>query len=77
MGLDDVKQFMHDGQKEQLIEKLIRTGVIGADDAATLRDAVQAWRDGELTYAAITRWLNSKDGVDVSMNAVRNWMLSQ
>ena len=77
MGLDDVKRFMSDASKEHLIDTLIRQGVVTSDDAVTLREAVGAWRSGELTMAAVSRWLNSKDGVSVSDAAVRNWLQAQ
>ena len=76
MGLDEVYRFMHDGRKLTAVDRLYQQGVLTDEHMTTLREAAAAYHNGEITLAAITRWVNSKDGVMLSPTSVRNWVLS-
>jgi hypothetical protein len=77
VSLDDIKQFVTVATKQHLIDLMIAQQTISTDDVATLREAVDGVRNGEVTIAAVARWLNSKDGVSISDAAVRNWLQAQ
>lgn len=56
------------------IDQLHAQGHLSDADLATLIEAADEIKVGRLTVAAVWRWLNSKDGVAVSVGAVSNWM---
>lgn len=76
MSIDDIRHFELQEKKLFLIDVLHRQGVLSDDDMDTLRQAAPEAAQGRLTYAAVARWLNSKDGVHVSPSTVRNYLHS-
>lgn len=76
MGLDEIRKFERSTKKVTAIERMWQQGLLAEQDMGTLVEAKGAVRSGELTFAAVSRWLNAKDGVQVSTAAVRAWLLA-
>ena len=76
MSLDEIRKFQTSQRKPYAVETFHQQGLLTDDDMQTIRDAHKEIQAGRLTIAAMTRWLNSKNGVRVSDSSVRNYLLS-